>query len=87
MYSVVAWLCTDAASHINGEIVHAVGNRISLFDGYETRRSVRKAGRWTVEELANVVPETFGPELLESFSHRNNFNINFTKFFFESALY
>jgi NAD(P)-dependent dehydrogenase (short-subunit alcohol dehydrogenase family) len=61
---VVAWLCTDAASHINGEIVHAVGNRISLFNGYETRRSVRKAGRWTVEELANVVPETFGPELI-----------------------
>ena len=61
---VVAWLCTDAASHINGEVVHASGNRISLFNKYETRRSIRKAGRWTVEELANAVPETFGPELI-----------------------
>ena len=34
---VVAWLCTDSAGHINGEIVHAVGNRISLFNKYETR--------------------------------------------------
>ena len=61
---VVAWLCTDSAGHINGEIVHAVGNRISLFNKYETRRSITKAGRWTVEELANAVPETFGPELI-----------------------
>jgi len=61
---VVAWLCTDAASHINGEVIHASGNRISLFNKYEIHRSIRKSGRWTVEELANAVPETFGPELI-----------------------
>mgnify|MGYP006078905937 FL=1 len=61
---VVAWLCTDAASHINGEVIHAQGNRISLFNKYETHRSITKSGRWTVEELANAVPETFGPELI-----------------------
>ena len=49
---IVAWLCTDAAGHINGEIVHAVGNRISLFNKYETRRSLTKAGRWTVEAVS-----------------------------------
>jgi|TARA_B110000263_G_scaffold235731_1_gene234453 multifunctional beta-oxidation protein len=61
---VVAWLCTDSASHINGEVVHAGGNRISLFNKYEIHRSITKSGRWTVEELANAVPETFGPELI-----------------------
>ena len=53
---IVAWLCTDAAGHINGEIVHAVGNRISLFNKYETRRSLTKAGRWTVDCLLYTSP-------------------------------
>tara|TARA_B100000579_G_scaffold258455_1_gene212875 strand:+ start:16591 stop:18387 length:1797 start_codon:yes stop_codon:yes gene_type:complete len=61
---VVGWLCTDSASHINGEVVHAVGNRVSLFNKYEVLRSVRKSGRWTVEELANAIPETLGRDLI-----------------------
>lgn len=61
---VVGWLCTDSASHINGEIIHAVGNRVSLFNKYEVLRSVRKSGRWTVEELANTIPETLGRDLI-----------------------
>ncbi len=61
---VVGWLCTDSASHINGEVIHAVGNRVSLFNKYEVLRSVRKSGRWTVEELANAIPETLGRDLI-----------------------
>ena len=61
---VVGWLCTDSASHVNGEVVHAVGNRVSLFNKYEVLRSVRKSGRWTVEELANAIPETLGRDLI-----------------------
>jgi len=60
---VVGWLCTDSASHVNGEVVHAVGNRVSLFNKYEVLRSVRKSGRWSVEELANAIPETLGRDL------------------------
>ena len=61
---VVGWLCTDSASHVNGEVVHAVGNRVSLFNKYEVLRSVRKSGRWSVEELANAIPETLGRDLI-----------------------
>lgn len=61
---IVGWLCTDSASHVNGEVVHAVGNRVSLFNKYEVLRSVRKSGRWSVEELANAIPETLGRDLI-----------------------
>ncbi len=61
---IVGWLCTDSASHVNGEVIHAVGNRVSLFNKYEVLRSVRKSGRWTVEELANAIPETLGRDLI-----------------------
>ncbi len=61
---MVVWLCTDAAAGVSGNIFHCTGNRVSLMNHPVAHRSIHKDGRWTVEELAAVVPETIGMDLI-----------------------
>ena len=61
---MAVWLCTDAAERISGNIFHCTGNRISLMNHPVSHRSIYKDGRWTVGELAAVVPETIGMDLI-----------------------
>ncbi len=61
---MVVWLCTDAADGVSGNIFHCTGNRISLMNHPVSHRSIYKDGRWTVEELSAVVPETLGLDLI-----------------------
>ncbi len=61
---MVVWLCTDAADGVSGNIFHCTGNRVSLMNHPVSHRSIYKDGRWTVEELAAVVPETIGMDLI-----------------------
>jgi NAD(P)-dependent dehydrogenase (short-subunit alcohol dehydrogenase family) len=61
---MVAWLASDASEGVTGRIFHCVGNRVSLMSHPEVTRSVHKDGRWTLEELAAVFPETLGMDLV-----------------------
>ncbi len=61
---MVVWLCTDAADGVSGNIFHCSGNRVSLMNHPVPQRSIYKHGRWTVEELAGVFPETIGMDLI-----------------------
>jgi NAD(P)-dependent dehydrogenase (short-subunit alcohol dehydrogenase family) len=61
---MIAWLASDQAEDVTGRIFHTVGNRVSLMNSPEQGRSIHKAGRWTVEELAGVFPETIGMDLV-----------------------
>ena len=61
---MIAWLASDQAADVTGRIFHTVGNRVSLMNSPEQGRSIHKAGRWTVEELAGVFPETIGMDLV-----------------------
>ncbi len=61
---MVVWLCTDAADGVSGNIFHCSGNRVSLMNHPVSHRSIYKDGRWSVEELAAVVPETIGMDLI-----------------------
>lgn len=61
---MIAWLASDAAEGVTGRIFHCVGNRVSLMNSPEQGRSIHKDGRWTVEELAGVFPETIGMDLV-----------------------
>ena len=61
---MIAWLSSDQASDVTGRIFHCVGNRVSLMNSPEHGRSIHKAGRWTIEELAGVFPETIGMDML-----------------------
>ena len=61
---MVVWLCTDAAFGVSGNIFHCSGNRVSLMNHPVPSRSIYKNGVWTVDELAAVVPETIGMDLI-----------------------
>ena len=61
---MIAWLASDQASDVTGRIFHTVGNRVSLMNSPEQGRSIHKAGRWTVEEIAGVFSETIGMDLV-----------------------
>ena len=61
---MVVWLCTDAAEGVSGNIFHCSGNRVSLMNHPVPHRSIYKDGRWTVDELSAVVPETIGMDLI-----------------------
>ena len=61
---MIAWLASDQASEVTGRIFHTVGNRLSLMNSPEQGRSIHKAGRWTVEEIAGVFPETIGMDMV-----------------------
>ncbi|GEM_PF-1940 len=61
---MVAWLASDDSAGVTGQVFHCVGNRVSLMSHPEVVRSIHKDGRWTLEELAAVFPETLGMELV-----------------------
>jgi len=59
----VTWLSSDDAAHVNGHIFYVTDGLISLLNEPEAVRTIRKEGRWTVEELIKVFPITLGVDL------------------------
>ena len=59
----VAWLASDSAAHVNGQIFHVTSGLVSLMSSPAPVKMIRKQGRWTVEELVRVFPATLGLEL------------------------
>jgi len=53
---MVVYLCTDHAWNINGQIFHVGGGTISLAAAEMPVHSIIKSGKWTLQELAQVVP-------------------------------
>jgi NAD(P)-dependent dehydrogenase (short-subunit alcohol dehydrogenase family) len=64
----VAWLCTDAASAINGRDFLVQGTEIGLFSEPEVVRSVFIAGAWSFEALDSYGLETVGYGLTNEFA-------------------
>lgn len=59
----IVFLCSDAASNISGRTFNVMGGQISLYSEPELERTIYNKGRWTVEELLDVVPGTLGQGL------------------------
>jgi NAD(P)-dependent dehydrogenase (short-subunit alcohol dehydrogenase family) len=53
---MVVYLCTDHAWNINGQIFHVSGGTISLAAAEMPVHGITKRGKWTLQELAQVVP-------------------------------
>ena len=53
---MTVYLCTDEAWDINGKVFSVAGGSVSLLQEEIAMRSVVKQGKWTVEELKDVVP-------------------------------
>ncbi len=54
---LVAYLATDAARSVSGQVFHVVGGKIDLFQGWHPARSIEKKGRWEVGELEKRIRE------------------------------
>ncbi len=56
---LIAYLCTDAAADINGQVFGIEGNAVSIYSEPVKEKILHKEGElWTVEELINLVPGT-----------------------------
>ena len=53
---MTAWLCTDDAWNVNGKIFHVGGGNVSLAHEEHHIQSIEKDGKWTLKELAALVP-------------------------------
>jgi NAD(P)-dependent dehydrogenase (short-subunit alcohol dehydrogenase family) len=53
---MTVWLCTDNAWDVNGKIFHVAGGNISLASEETPAKTIAKAGMWSVDELATMVP-------------------------------
>ncbi|HET9017714.1 MAG TPA: SDR family NAD(P)-dependent oxidoreductase [Thermomicrobiaceae bacterium] len=59
---LVAYLASDAAKDVTGHLFGSFGYNIMVVSQPKVVRTIRTDHRWTVEELAELVPKAFGPE-------------------------
>jgi NAD(P)-dependent dehydrogenase (short-subunit alcohol dehydrogenase family) len=56
----VAYLCSDASSHISGKVFGVQGDTVELYRPYTSEAFLQKGGaRWTAQELVERVGELF----------------------------
>ncbi len=56
---LVAYLCTDDASGITGQVFGITGGLVELYRGWTPEAELEKEGRWEVGELAERIDELF----------------------------
>ncbi len=64
---VVAFLASDRAAHITGQIVHVRGHQVSLWSHPAPLRAVTSREGWTPEALADVWDQGLGQDRLRRF--------------------
>lgn len=60
---LVAYLATDEARDINGRVFLASGGTIAIFSEPRPENTIVKDGRWTVDELARLFPQTLAADI------------------------
>ncbi|MBM4405484.1 MAG: SDR family oxidoreductase [Chloroflexi bacterium] len=54
----VCYLASDLAANVNGQVIYSAGNEIAVVSPPRAVKTIWKPGRWTAEELVEVVPQT-----------------------------
>ena len=59
---IVAWVCSDAADGVTGQVFHAAGGAVGVWNRYEVERSIyrgdhRTSPPWSLDELDHLVPK------------------------------
>jgi len=61
---IVAYLASDQAGSINGQVFFATRGRISIYAPSTQVRTIYAKERWTVDELSSIVPSTLAAGLV-----------------------
>ncbi|MBV6507701.1 MAG: putative short-chain type dehydrogenase/reductase [Acidimicrobiales bacterium] len=56
---VVAWLASDAAAEVNGQVFVVFANRVHLMNGWGLESTIETEGQWTVEDLVSRSEDLF----------------------------
>jgi NAD(P)-dependent dehydrogenase (short-subunit alcohol dehydrogenase family) len=56
---VVAYLATEAAAGITGQVFYVYGGTVHLLEGWTFDTTIKKETRWTVDELVEQIPTLF----------------------------
>jgi 3-oxoacyl-[acyl-carrier protein] reductase len=64
---LVVWLCTEAASGVNGHTFETHGDVVSLLSEPEPLRSMHQAGGWTLDALDALAPTYLTADLHNDF--------------------
>ncbi|MFQ5827623.1 MAG: SDR family NAD(P)-dependent oxidoreductase [Candidatus Methylomirabilia bacterium] len=64
---VVAFLASDRAGHVTGQVIHVRGNQVSLWSHPAPLRAVTSREGWTPEALADVYDTALGQDRLRRF--------------------
>ena len=56
---LVAFLGTEAAAGITGQVFYVYGGTVHLFDSWSFAGTIQKSARWSVDELVDQVPSLF----------------------------
>ena len=68
----VVWLCTDAAAHVNGYDFATSGYNVGLYSQPAVIKSIHKDGRWTLDELDKLAPNTVAADLFKRYRQDEN---------------
>ena len=60
---LVAYLATEEAAKVTGQLFHITGGDITHFSFGEVKRMLTKDGKWSVDELVAAIPAHLGPDL------------------------
>jgi len=62
---VIAYLATDEAANINGQVIGVAGGKVWLYSIMDEIKTIYKEGQWTVDELVKLVPSTLAVDLVK----------------------
>ena len=58
------YLCSEAAGDVTGQVVGVSGWQATLYSPRHVIRSIHKDGRWTLDELDDLIPISLGSDLI-----------------------
>ena len=61
---MVAFLASDFAANVNGQFFLCAGTSYSLLSLPRAEKTIYKEGRWTLDELDELVPQTLAEGLM-----------------------